>query len=249
MKHFVREDIFIKVFLILILFAQIFIWSKTNHIKPDMIIVPKVISKNTAKIISLGDEQFYFRYLTFRLQIIGDSWGRWTALKKYDYQELAKWFYLLDQFDHQSNFVPSIASYYYSQTQNKKDNIYIVNYLVHHSEKDLANKWWWLTQAVYIANHKLNDKKLALEIAYKLKNMPMKIKTPLWVRQMPAFLHEQLGEYDAAQKIIVEILENWQNFTEGELNFMEYFLNERLKNPNFFKDVKDLIKSRRANSL
>ena len=210
-----------------------------------MTIVSPAPTVNIAKLLSLGDTQFYFRYLTFRLQTTGDSWGRFTALKDYNYKELKKWFYLLDELDSKSNFVPTIVSYYYSQTQNKKDTIYIVNYLVDHAEKDIKTKWWWLAQAVYIANHKLKDKELALKLSYKLKNIPKNIKVPLWVRQMPAFLHEQLGEYEAAKIIIVEILENIKEFTPGELNFMAHFLGERLKNPRFLEEVKQLIIERR----
>ena len=244
-----KKDFFLKLSLILVLLIQIVFWSKTSHIKPDMIIVPEPPKTVVAKLLSLGDTQFYFRYLTFRLQTAGDSWGRFTALKDYNYKKLADWFYLLDEFDAKSNFVPSIASYYYSQTQNPQDTIYIVEYLEQHALRDIRKKWWWLAQAVYIANHKLEDKRLALRLAYELKNAPLDIAMPLWARQMPAFIHEKLGEYAAAKEIIADILQNNEQFTEGELNFMEHFLSERLKNPKFLNEVKDLIVKRRANTI
>ncbi len=87
---------------------------------------------------------FIFRNFAFKIQNAGDSWGRFTALKHYNYQKLQGWFYLLDELDSQSNFIPSLASYYYSQTQNPEDTIYIIEYLRDHANKDLRNKWWWL---------------------------------------------------------------------------------------------------------
>jgi tetratricopeptide (TPR) repeat protein len=245
MLAIIKKDLILKLLLIATLSAQIFFWSKTNHIKPDMIIVADPPKIETATLLSLGDTQFYFRFLTLKLQNSGDSWGRFTALKKYNYEKLAAWFYLLDEFDEKSNFVPSIASYYYSQTQTPADTIHIVNYLRKHAHKDIRNKWWWLYQATYIANYKLKDKKLALELAYELNQMPADIDAPLWVRQMVAFIHEKEGEYEAAKTIIVEILENNKDFTNGELNFMSYFLTDRLKNPQFFEEVKELIIKRR----
>jgi hypothetical protein len=214
--------------IISVLLVQISFWYKTKHIKPDMIIVPNVPKLNTIKLLSLGDEQFYFRNFAFKIQNAGDSWGRFTALKHYNYQKLQGWFYLLDELDDQSNFVPSLASYYYSQTQNPEDTIYIIEYLRDHANKDLRNKWWWLVQAVYIANHRLKDNKLALDIAYELASTPKDVEMPYWARQMPAFIHEARGERNAAKKIIIDILNNFEEFTPGELNFMEYFIRERL---------------------
>ncbi len=46
--------------IISVLLVQISFWYKTKHIKPDMIIVPNIPKLNTIKLLSLGDEQFYF---------------------------------------------------------------------------------------------------------------------------------------------------------------------------------------------
>jgi hypothetical protein len=51
---------------------------------------------------------------------------------------------------------------------------------------------------------------------------------PLWARQTPAFLHEQRGEMDEALHIIDSILSNTDDIKQGELNFMRYFVEERL---------------------
>lgn len=223
-----NRNIILNLSLIFVLFLQITFWYKTKHIKPDMIIVPNVPNLNTVKLLSLGDYQFYFRNFAFKVQNAGDSWGRFTALKEYDYEKLQGWFYLLDELDSKSNFVPSLASYYYSQTQNSEDTIHIVEYLRNHAKRDPRRKWWWLAQAVYIANHKLKNKDLALEVSYELAATPKDVKMPYWARQMPAFIHEQRGEKNAAKEIIIDILNNFEEFTPGELNFMEYFIRDRL---------------------
>lgn len=211
----------------LITIIQIFFWYSTHHIKPEMHIVPDVPGELAVKATSLGDEELYFRILAMELQNAGDSFGRFTALKLYDYKKLSQWFYLLDTLDNKSNFVPSIAAYYYSNTQNIPDVIYVVNYLDYHSSKDMKEKWWWMSQAVYLANFKLKDQKLALKLAYKLSKTPGKI--PAWARQMPAFIHEKLGEKDQAIKIIKEFLDNEKDLTPEELNFVHYFIKDRLE--------------------
>lgn len=207
---------------------QILLWTETKHFKPDFTIVPDVPSELSIKAFSFGDEQFYFRTLAFDLQNAGDTFGRFTALRLYNYPKLYQWFTLLDKLDGKSNFVPSIAAYYFSQTQNTPDVKYIVQYLEETSMRDLYNKWWWMGQAVYLANYKLKDKEWALKLAYKLASTPRN-DIPMWVKQMPAFIHEQRGEEEQAVKIISDILNNVDNIDQGELNFMSYFVTKRLK--------------------
>lgn len=216
-------------FLLVFLIFQFTFWWNTKAIKPDMHILPEVPSKEAVKANSLGDEELYFRILTLELQNAGDTFGRFTPLKNYNYKKLSEWLFLLDTLDSKANFVPAIASYYYSQTQNTPDVRYIVDYLDSHASKDLANKWWWMTQAVYLANNKLNDNELALKLSYKLTNIPGKI--PMWVREMPAFIHEKRGEKAEALNIIKNIIDNYQSdeLTIDELNFIHYFIKERIE--------------------
>lgn len=212
--------------LILALILQITFWAYTKSIKPDLAIVPELPSEAEVKALSLGDRQFYYRYLGYVIQNAGDTYGRSTPLKDYNYEKLSKWFYLLDEMDKKADYVPALAAYYYSSTQNKEDTRYIVNYLAYHSEHDLEKNWWWLVQAVFIARHRLDDKPLALKIAYKLSKLN---NVPFWAKQMPAFIHLELGEKKEAIAIIQSILNSYQNIPERELNFMYYFVNERVK--------------------
>ncbi len=238
-RQFFRSDIFVYIFLAM----QIALWTQTKQYKPNLAIVPDVPSAQAIKAISLGDEQFYFRTLAFQLQNAGDSFGRFTALKLYNYEKLYHWFTLLDTLDDKSHFVPSLASYYFSQTQNVQDTKYVVKYLEETSEKNLYDKWWWMGQAVYIANHKLKDKDWALRLAYKLAATP-RDDIPMWAKQMPAFIHEQRGEEEQALNIISNILNNVTNIDQGELNFMSYFVTDRLK--KLIEDHPELAKLNQA---
>lgn len=232
-RQYFRSDIFLYVALV----SQVLLWTHTKKHLPEMMIVPDVPTELSVKAASFGDEQFYFRSLAFQLQNAGDTFGRFTALKLYDYNKLYHWFKLLDTLDSKSHFIPSLAAYYYSQTQNTPDVRYVVNYLDENASADLYNKWWWMSQAVYLANHKLKDKELALELANKLASTP-RDDIPLWVKQMPAFIYEQRGEEEQALQIISNILNNVENLDEGELNFMSYFVRERLN--KFIEDYPEL---------
>lgn len=211
-------------------------WYHTSDVLPDMSIVPDVPSEATVKALSLGDEQFFFRLLGLQLQNAGDTFGRFTALKKYDFNKLYHWFRLLDTLDEHSNYIPSMATYYFSQTQNKPDVKYVVDYLIEHAAHRPEEKWWWLVQAIYLANHKLENPDLALKIANYLTG---DYKIPLWAKQMPAFIHEQRGENDAALSIIENLLADQESLTQQELTFMQIFVKDRLNKMEQLQDSFD----------
>lgn len=216
-----------KAFLAFLFCLQVFMWSKTTYILPKLRIVPEVPSFNQARAMAFGDEQLYFRYLALYIQNCGDSFGRFTALKHYDYKLLLKWMLLLDKLDSKSNFTPAIASYYYSNTQNIADVRYIIEYLDQHYDLNPRTKWWWLSQATTIAQSKLKDKRLALSLAYKLTNAPAE-DIPIWARQMPAFILEELGDKEQAMLIIKDVATRYRSYSKLELDFMNYFIRERL---------------------
>lgn len=216
----------VRIVLILALAAQIFFWDSMKDIKPNLEITPEIPTANQTAAFSLGDEQTYFRLKTLELQMAGDTFGRTTALKDYDFPLLKKWFFFLDTLDSKSNFTPSIAAYYFARTQNPPDVIYPLDYLEAHADKDPGEKWWWYSQAIYLANSVLGDKQRSLQIAKKLRAAEGDL--PMWARQMEVFMHEDLGDKDTAEAIMCEVFENFNDIPELERNFMMHFFEERL---------------------
>jgi hypothetical protein len=214
-----------KYLLVIALAIQTGFWWSTKHIFPDMDVVPQVPSKQALQVLSFGDEEFLFRLIGFQLGNAGDTFGRFTALHEYDMERIYRWFTLLDSFNDTSDLLPSMAAYYFSQTQNTPDARYLANYLYEHSAHRPQDKWWWLTQGAYIANHKLDDIEFAKKIAEPLRQAR---NIPLWAQQMPAILYEKQGEFEAAFEIMEEILKNEQEIPEGELRYIRYFFEERI---------------------
>jgi hypothetical protein len=221
---------FLRLFglLIAVFVAQVVFWSQTRHILPNMAIVPDVPGRDAVQALALGDEQFYFRVLALQIQNAGDTYGRFTPLKYYDYEKLSRWFHLLDALDNRSDYIPSLATYYYSQTQNTPDVRYIVDYLQSHAANRVETKWWWLIQAMYLANHKLEDKALALRVGMPLINART---IPVWARQFPAFIYEQQGDKEQAAYVMRHVLRQLEDekLSQADFNFMKYFFEERLK--------------------
>lgn len=214
--------------LLAVVTAQIGFAYSIRNIRPELTVLEEPPSHEAMKITSLGDEEFYFRILGLELQNAGDTFGRFTSLMKYDYARLERWFFRLDELDSNSDWAPSLAGYYYSMTPKAADNIHIVNYLEKHADLNPGKNWWWYAEATYIANHKLNDKDRALELAYKLADAPNPDK-PIWAREMPAFIHEQRGELEDSYRMIKSIAAEYDKLSPSEQKFISYFLKERLK--------------------
>lgn len=228
--HLYSHKIFFWLF-ILTFVAQIFFWRQTESIKPSFEIVPPAPNQYLVSTLSLGDKEFLFRILATRLQNSGDIFAGFLALKNYDYSRVYQWMTTLDTLNAKSNFVPAIAAYYYSQTQKTQDLHYVVDYLEQHSIKDIDANWWWLFQATFIAKKNMADPNRALEIAYHLsKNNSA--TAPLWTKQLPAFLHEEMGDgcmaFAVIEKLIKESESGARQIKPEELNFMRHFINERL---------------------
>lgn len=202
---------------------------------PDLGVVPDLSSEQELRLLSFGDGQLLFRIMAFRLNNTGDTFGRFTQLSAYNMEKIHQWFTRLDAFDSTANHLPSMAAYYFSQTQNHEDVRHLVDYLYEHSYYRPQEKWWWLTQGVYLAMHKLKDDALALKIAAPLVGIK---DIPYWAQQMPAFVHEKRGEFEDAATIMTNILEEDEKLTQGELNYIRYFMDERLKR---LKEVEALL--------
>lgn len=210
--------------------AQIAFAISLLDYQEKLAILPTPISINSAKLLAMGDNAPIFRYFALMIQNAGDSYGRATPLADYDYQALAKWLILLDMLDSKSHFTPSLAGYYYGATSDPSQAEIIAQYLITHSKNDVENKWWWLAQAVYIAKHRTDNDILALEAAKLLQDTAGRYHhIPIWAKQLAAFIYESQGEKEASLAVMKFIAANEPNLSDHDLNYMEYFIKERLK--------------------
>lgn len=204
---------------------QVAYWHHTWRILPKMEVVSLPPGPDTLQVLSFGDPQFLFRYLTYTLSTMGDSFGRSTPLSQYNMQRVYLWASSMDSLDYESNVVPTLAAYYFAKTQKKEKARYMVDYLYEHGVRNPEKKWWWLTQATYIARHVLKDEELALKVSLPLTKTE---GIPLWARQLPAFIHESRGEFDDALNIMETILNHAEEIPPNELRFMRYFIEDRI---------------------
>ncbi len=228
--HLYSHKIFFWLF-VLAFACQIFFWKKTENFRFDVEIVPPAPNKYIISAASLGDNEFLFRTLALRFQNSGDIFAGFIALKEYDYSRVYDWMKTLDTLNADSRMIPALAAYYYSQTQNPDDSRKVINYLDEHSSTNIDANWWWLFQAIYLSK-RIGDFDRALELAHKLAQNNAK-DAPIWTKQMPAFISEEMGDgclaFEVISKLIAENESGQRKFTAEEMNFMRYFVTSRLR--------------------
>jgi len=202
-------------FLAVVLTAQVLVgYGLLDRRASQMVLTPPP-SHEVALASALGDGEFFFRKGVLELTNIGVTGGTLVPMKELDYADLTGWFSLLDTFDPRSMAVPYLAAYWYGFTPNRPDSRYVIDYLLARAEIDPLQGWRWRVQAMFFAKHRLGDLDLALEIAENLaaRDDP---EAPFWVKHMPAFMLEGMGEREAALILLAGIMESKPDMADDE---------------------------------
>jgi hypothetical protein len=182
-------------------------WLHARKILPQWDNVPPVPTASSASISMLGDRGAAYRMMGYTLQNLGNTGGRYTSLKEYDYDALERWFFTTHELDPRSDFVPFLASYYFGALDDEPEKMsHVTDFLVEAGMAPYPQKWRWLAQAVYMARFKEKNLDKALTLANKLAAMPGDM--PPWARQMPAFVNMAMGNKQASYELMVRMLKS-----------------------------------------
>lgn len=214
--------------LVFALLVNFLFWLNLRGVQAQWGNVPPAPKEHFAAIYGLGDEKFSYRINALMLQNLGDTGGRVTALKDYDYEKLNAWFLLQDKLDPVSDYIPYLASYYFSAVQDPEKFRPVLDYLKMVGIRPEGTKWKWLVQGIFFARHKLGDLEKALELANELAITENK-DAPIWTRQMPAFVMNAKGSKREAYSMLVETLKaNMDEMAPEEINATRHFICEQI---------------------
>ncbi|HNQ92110.1 MAG TPA: hypothetical protein PKI93_04190 [Alphaproteobacteria bacterium] len=223
------QDFPLTVFFTLALAANVLLWNSSSKMQPRWANVPPPPTAAGLSASFLGDREMAYRTSAVALQSFGNGMTEVQALKDYNYDYLRKWFFLADKLNHKSDYVPFLAAYYFGATQNPQQLYPVIDYLRTVGKYPEKNKWWWLGQAVYLARHKLNDQKFALQLAEELAGT-YHLGMPAWPLQMKAIIASDIGDKELAYGMMVEMLKSGADtMPPQEINFMlDYICNHIL---------------------
>lgn len=225
-----RGNILVYAFFLAALLAQVMVWMHLRPQQAEWANVPPAPSERAATMSMLGDPQLAYRAIGIMLQNLGDSGGRTTALKDYNYTRLGRWFIVQEELDPVSNYTPLLAAFYFGATEDVDDLGPVIDYLARVGESSHSSKWRWLAQAIYLSRFKQNDLDKALKLSYRLAAL-YRPGMPAWVVQMPTFILAQKGDQEAAYDLAIQILQgDTSNMHPNEINFMREYICTRILN-------------------
>lgn len=242
---FRRKTLRYEVLLFVAVILNFALWLNLNKVQAKWGNVPPAPSIDFSASTGLGDTSFSYRIIGLMLQNLGDSGGRVTALKDYRYEDLVPWFYIGQHLDSRSHYMPYLAAYYFSASQNPEQIRYLISYLEVVGMSEQEEKWRFLAQAIYLARFVINDVDLSLKLAEKLAAHPKK-DLPNWVRQMPAFVLNQKGDKKEAYGFLLEILRSSaKSLHPNEITNMKFYICQQILSQEEAKSdpiCKDVVK-------
>ncbi len=217
-----------------VFFLNCIVWGGTRYRVVEWLNVPPVPSEKTVLISSLGDRQVAYRSLAIMLQNLGDMGGRVTPINDYNFDRLAQWFFLMDELDNQSDYIPYLAAFYFGAAhgdQAKEKLIPLVKYLHKVGNSAEGQKWRWLVHGVYLARFKIGDLDWAYDMSVDLARIARedRLDLPHWVRKMPVFILNEKGDKEAALSMMLGILSSkGETLPPSEVNYIRYYVCEQI---------------------
>lgn len=187
----------IGIVLAALLGAQVTLADALSDAQFEQAILPPVPTRPALGLLSFGDREFLYRKLVLDLQNFGDTGGRITPLRDYHMPDVVAWLRALDSLNSRADHHVVLAARYFGQTQDLSQVRYLVQYIQGHVALDPERKLGWMSEAIYLAQARAKDSKLAMEVADQLATYDFPKMTVL-AYQLPALVHRNLGNHARA---------------------------------------------------
>jgi len=205
--------------------------------------LPTAATESEALFYGYGDVELSYRNIGLMLQNAGDTGGRVTNFKDYDYQMVEDWLWLTDKLDSQSNYVPGLAAYYFGAAKKPEQLAHLIDYLAHVGMDTKNERWRWLAHAIFLARFKLDDQPRALKMARQLEAMSTP-DMPGWTKVMPAYVMKTMGKKKEARDLLLLILADPHALTDrADMNQSCWYINKNLREPGDNLENNEIFKA------
>ncbi len=168
----------------------------------------------------LGERAAASYLISLNLQSAEDQVAAASGFAALHYGHVSDWLSAALELDPAGHYPLLLASHVFSQVPDPARQRKMIDLVRLQAGKDLSTRWPWLAHASIMARHRLHDPHLALSLASDLARAPSSIAMPGWARQMAVFLHEDLGEHDAAQALLGGLLHSGTVHDANEARFL-----------------------------
>jgi hypothetical protein len=172
-----------------------------RELRPSLVILDPPPSQLVRSAMALGDDQFLYRNWVLDLQNAGDTGGRATPMRDYNYANVMAWLETLESLDPRAQAHLYLAAHYFSQTPRQEDIRRLVDFIAAAAERMPALKWPWLVEAATIAEVHLHDLPYAISLSHRVMALDIE-GLPLAVRLTPGVLMLKAGRTAEARREI-----------------------------------------------
>lgn len=215
----------VAIFLSLALAAQIALKITGPRPRAGAEDLPPAPGMKTLRLASFGDPVALAKVLMLYLQAFDYQSGTKVPYRDLDYDRLEAWLARILELDPQGQYPLLAASRLYAEVPVEAKQRSMLEFVYRQFLLDPNRRWPWLAHATVIAKHRLHDLPLALRYARAIQGSVTAADVPLWAKQMPAFILEDMNELETARLVIGGYIQSGQVKDPGELKFLD----ERLK--------------------
>jgi hypothetical protein len=172
------------------------------------------------QIFSLGDRIALAKMLMLWLQAFDSQPGISIPYRELDYQTVIGWLDEILVLDARGQYPLFAASRLYSEVPDAARQRMMLEFVHRKFLEDPDRRWPALAHAVYMAKHKLEDLPLAFRYAKALTEHVTATNVPFWVRQMQAWVLEDMGEMEDAKILLGGLIESGTIKDAHELMFL-----------------------------
>lgn len=165
-------------------------------------------SAEVLRVFALGEPALAARLLMLWLQAQDYQPGLSLPFAALDYTQVEAWLTRLLALDARFDYPLLAASRLYGEVAEPARQRRMVAFIARAFADDPVARWRWQAHAVYLAQHRLHDLPLALDLAQQLAAAPGGAAIPSWARQMHIFVLENMGELDSARVVLGGLLES-----------------------------------------
>ena len=188
--------------------------------------LPAPPSAAVARLAGLGEPLAMSKAMLLYLQSFDDQAGTSLPWRELDYERLAAWLDTAQTLDPRSRYALVAASEVYAGVADPVRARRMLAFVSASFAQDPLHRWPAMAQAALVARHQLHDLPLALALARQLRVRTTGADVPPWVRQMEAFILEDMDQLGSAQLVIGGLIASGQITDPHELAFMARRLEE-----------------------
>lgn len=176
---------------------------------------------NALRLAAAGEPVALADLLMLYLQAFDYQAGTRIPYRDLDYDRLVEWLARILELDPGGQYPLMSASRLYAEVPDPAKQRKMLDFIYREYLKDPNRRWPWLAHSTLIAKHQLKDLPLARKYAAALQQNTTTPDAPTWVRQMEAFVLEDMNELEAAKILIGGMLASGQVKDHRDFELLE----------------------------